>query len=49
VINTVQLLTAVAELKPQTTATLAVQRGDRALELKVVVAQRPRSGPPRER
>ncbi|HEY0821444.1 MAG TPA: trypsin-like peptidase domain-containing protein [Rhizobacter sp.] len=49
VANTVQLLTAVAELKPQTTATLAVQRGDRTLELKVVVAQRPRSGPPRER
>lgn len=49
VANTVQLLAAVAELKPQTTATLAVQRGERTLELKVVVAQRPRSGPPRER
>lgn len=49
VTNTVQLLTAVAALKPQTTATLSVQRGDRSLELKVVVAQRPRSGPPRER
>jgi serine protease DegQ len=49
VANTVQLLTAVAALKPQATAMLSVQRGDRALELKVVVAQRPRSGPPRER
>jgi serine protease DegQ len=49
VANTVQLLTAVAALKPQATATLSVQRGDRSLELKVVVAQRPRSGPPRER
>ncbi|MBX3627602.1 MAG: trypsin-like peptidase domain-containing protein [Rhizobacter sp.] len=49
VANTVQLLAAVAALKPQTAATLSVQRGDRTLELKVVVAQRPRSGPPRER
>jgi serine protease DegQ len=49
VANTVQLLAAVAALKPQVTATLSVQRGDRTLDLKVVVAQRPRSGPPRER
>ncbi|WOB07350.1 S1C family serine protease [Piscinibacter gummiphilus] len=49
VANTVQLLAAVAELKPQAAATLSVQRGDRTLELKVVVAQRPRSGRPRER
>jgi Do/DeqQ family serine protease len=49
VANTVQLLAAVAALKPQAAATLSVQRGDRTLELKVVVAQRPRSGPPRER
>lgn len=49
VTNTVQLLTAVAALKPQATAAIGIQRGDRAMELKVVVAQRPRSGPPRER
>jgi hypothetical protein len=30
-------------LKPGTAATIAVQRGDRALELKVQVALRPRS------
>ncbi len=49
VASTVQLLAAVAALKPQAAATLSVQRGDRAIELKVVVQQRPRSGPPRER
>jgi serine protease DegQ len=49
VANTVQLLTAVAALKPQTTAAIGIQRGDRALELKITVAQRPRSGPPLER
>ncbi len=49
VVNTVQLLAAVAELKPRTTATIGIQRGDRALELQVEVAQRPRTGPPRER
>lgn len=41
--NTSQLLTAVAALKPQTAAVIGVQRGDRALELKVTVAQRPRT------
>jgi len=40
--NTSQLLTAVAALKPQTPAVIAVQRGDKSLELKVTVAQRPK-------
>ncbi len=48
VINTVQLLTAVANLKPQTSAVLGVQRGDKAIELNVTVAQRPRTQPRRE-
>jgi Do/DeqQ family serine protease len=39
--NTGQLLNAVAALKPNSTAMVAVQRGDRAVELKVLVAQRP--------
>jgi serine protease DegQ len=43
VTNTSQLLTAVAALKPQTPAVIAVQRGDKALELKVTVAQRPKA------
>jgi len=30
-------------LKPNTTAAVTVQRGDRVVELKVQVAQRPRS------
>jgi serine protease DegQ len=42
VANTAQLLAAVAALKPQTQAEIAVQRGERALELQVTVAQRPR-------
>ncbi len=41
--NTAQLLTAVAGLKPQTPAVIAVQRGDKELELKVVVGQRPKT------
>jgi Do/DeqQ family serine protease len=49
VTNTAQLLTAVAALKPETPAVIGIQRGDKALDLKVVVMQRPRSGPPRER
>ena len=40
--NTSQLLNAVASLKPQLPATISVQRGDKALELKVTVAQRPK-------
>jgi len=47
--NTSQLLTAVAALKPQTPAVIAVQRGDKALELKVTVAQRPATPVQRER
>jgi serine protease DegQ len=42
VINTAQLLTAVAELKPNAPTVIGVQRGERALELMVTVAQRPR-------
>ena len=41
--NTRQLLNAVAALKPQATAVIGVQRGDKALDLNVVVAQRPRA------
>jgi S1-C subfamily serine protease len=41
--NTAQLFNAVAALKPGTSATIAVQRGDRAVELKVQVALRPPS------
>jgi serine protease DegQ len=43
VTNTRQLLNAVAALKPQATAVIGVQRGDKALELNVVVAQRPKA------
>ena len=39
--NTSQLLNAVAELKPQSSAAIGVQRGDRALDLAVTVGQRP--------
>ncbi|HEV7914727.1 MAG TPA: trypsin-like peptidase domain-containing protein, partial [Albitalea sp.] len=49
VTNTSQLLTAVAALKPQTPAVIGVQRGDKALELKVTVAQRPKVQARRER
>ncbi|MEY2686256.1 MAG: hypothetical protein RL375_454 [Pseudomonadota bacterium] len=42
VANTSQLLNAVAALKPQAQAAIAVQRGDKQLSLKVKVAQRPR-------
>ncbi len=45
VVNTPQLLNAVAALKPRETATISVRRGDSAFEVKVVVAQRPRSRP----
>jgi Do/DeqQ family serine protease len=39
--NTAQLLNAVAALKPKSDAVIGVQRGDKKLELKVRVAQRP--------
>ena len=45
--NTPQLLNAVAALKPRETATVRVQRGGTALDLKVTVVQRPPSGPSR--
>jgi serine protease DegQ len=45
VTNTPQLLNAVAALKPRETALISVQRGNSAMNVKVVVAQRPRSRP----
>ena len=48
VTNTVQLLAAVAALKPQAPAVISIQRGDKAMELKVVVAQRPKTQARRE-
>ncbi|MBC7957725.1 MAG: trypsin-like peptidase domain-containing protein [Cytophagales bacterium] len=48
VVNTVQLLAAVAALKPQKPAVIGIQRGEKAMELKVVVAQRPKTQPRRE-
>jgi serine protease DegQ len=42
VTNTSQLLTAVAALKPKSTAVISIQRGNRALAVDVTVAQRPR-------
>jgi serine protease DegQ len=47
--NTVQLLSAVAALKPATPAVVSVQRGDQSLSLSVTVAQRPRTMVPRNR
>ncbi len=50
VTNTPQLLNAVAALKPRELATISVQRGENALDVKVTVAQRPKSRPaPTER
>ena len=49
VANTPQLLNAVAALKPQSNAEIAVQRGDRQLDLTVIVAQRPPAKPVPER
>jgi serine protease DegQ len=43
VVNTPQLLNAVAALKPRENATVTVQRGKDALDIKVTVAQRPPS------
>jgi len=42
VANTAQLLSAVAALAPQSQAMIGVQRGDKALHLKVTVVQRPK-------
>jgi len=47
VVNVSQLLTAVAALKPQEKAVIGVQRGDKAMELTVTVAQRPKVSPKR--
>jgi Do/DeqQ family serine protease len=49
VANTAQLLSAVAALKPQSEAAIGVQRGDKTLQLKVTVAQRPKAPPPEAR
>ncbi len=43
VANTAQLFNAVASLRPNETAVIGVQRGERALELSVKVAQRPKA------
>jgi serine protease DegQ len=43
VANTVQLLLAVAALKPRSEALIGVQRGDKTLDVTLVVAQRPKS------
>jgi serine protease DegQ len=45
--NTVQLLGAVAALRPQAQAVVSVQRGDAELDLNVTVAQRPKARPQR--
>jgi S1-C subfamily serine protease len=42
VATTPQLLNAVASLRPSDTAVIGVQRGDKALELNITVAQRPK-------
>ena len=44
VVNTGQLLNAVAALKPGSKAALGVQRGSQALQLSLTVAQRPQQG-----
>jgi Do/DeqQ family serine protease len=43
VANTVELLASVSALKPQAQTVVGVQRGDKALELTLTVAQRPQS------
>lgn len=43
VANTAQLFNAVAGLRPNETAVVGVQRGERALELSIKVAQRPKA------
>jgi len=43
VANTAQLLSAVAALKPQSEAVIGVQRGGQALDVTLVVAQRPKA------
>ena len=48
VVNTAQLLNAVAALKPQAVAAIAVQRGDKAIDLSVTVGVRPKARVQRE-
>ena len=48
VVNAAQLLNAVAALKPQAVAAIAVQRGDKAIDLSVTVGQRPKARAQRE-
>ena len=43
VVNTLQLLAAVAALQPESATTIGLQRGDKALDLVVTVALRPRT------
>ncbi|MEO7009335.1 MAG: trypsin-like peptidase domain-containing protein [Caldimonas sp.] len=45
VVNTSQLLNAVAALKPSANTAIGVQRGDKTLDLSVTVAQRPPARP----
>jgi serine protease DegQ len=47
VVNSIQLLNAVAGLKPREMAVIVVQRGDKAVDLSVTVAQRPAVRSPR--
>jgi len=49
VVNTVELLAAVAALPPDSEATLGLQRGERALDVVVKVALRPRTVAARRR
>jgi len=47
VTSTMQLMSAVAALKPQSEAEFGIQRGDKVLEVTLKVAQRPKARPPR--
>jgi serine protease DegQ len=49
VVNTAQLLAAVAAIKPQTEASFAVQRGADKLSIKITVAERPKAPRNRQR
>lgn len=45
VLNTAQLLNAVASLRPHSVALISVQRAEKSMSLQVTVAQRPKSPP----
>ncbi len=47
VADTAQLLAAVAALKPRSQTVVGVQRGDKTLDLRIVIGQRPAPKPPR--